>query len=130
MMHDATLQLLTAPQLPKGTADDSDQKPGAVMADQRRTTDLSKTSVPLPFMLTIIATVVAIAAGVWRIDSRVSVIDARYQMQKELDAERAKYIDQRFEVVEAKIESAGLRNAAMSLSQELAKANDQLKNQR
>lgn len=94
---------------------------------ERRATDLTKLSVPLPFMVTIVGLVVAIAAGVWRIDSRVSIIEERAQMQKDVDAERARYLDQRFAAVEAKIETAGLRNAAMALSQELAKAQEQLK---
>ena len=68
------------------------------MSPQRRSTDLMKTSVPLPFMLTIIGLVVAIAGGVWRIDARVSVIDAqlkaREQYEMQIQEANKRYLDQ------------------------------------
>jgi hypothetical protein len=65
------------------------------------------------------------AAGVWRIQNDVSVITKTIEYERELDRRREKELDQRFSALEAKIEAAGLRNAALSLSQELAKQKGQ-----
>lgn len=99
-----------------------------------RATDLSKTSVPLPFMLTIIGLVVAIAAGVWRIDSRVSVINARLDAQDKYNADikdlNKAYLDQLSKTLEQQIVNAGLRSTAMALTQELDNARIQNRGQR
>ena len=84
-------------------------------------TDASRLQFPLPLTLTLGGLAIAAAAGVWRIEAQVSVITTTIAYERQLDAQREKYLDQRFAALEAKIESAGLRNAAMSLSQELAK---------
>ena len=92
------------------------------MSPERRVTDLTKTSVPLPFMLTIIGAAIGAAMGVWRIESQVSIITTKIEYERELDAERTKTLNQRFEALEAKIEAAGLRNFNMSILTELDKA--------
>lgn len=97
-----------------------------------RATDITKVHVPMPFMVTLVLIAMGGAAGVWRIESKVSVIETsmayerqmateRMQRENERDADYRRYIDQRFETLEAKLESAGLRNAALSMSQEIAK---------
>jgi hypothetical protein len=99
---------------------------------EARITDITKVSVPMPFMVTLVGIALAFAAGVWRVESNVSVIQNAMSYERQLDAERAeratereadyrRYIDQRFETLEAKIESSGLRNAAMALNTELQK---------
>ena len=94
------------------------------MTDSRggRATDLSKTYVPMPFMVTIIGLVVSIAIGVLSIKSDVRLIDERLNHEKELRLETERRRDEQFKTLEAKIESAGLRNAAIALTQELQKA--------
>lgn len=85
-----------------------------------RQTDLTKTSVPLPFMLTIVAAAIAVAMGVWRIESQVSILTTKIEYERQLDAERSKALDQRFEALESKIEAAGLRNTAMAAYSQLS----------
>lgn len=83
--------------------------------------DASKLTIPLPYMVTLITLALGAAAGVWRIENKVSVITNSIEYERELDRQREKYLDQRFAALEAKIEAAGLRNAALSMSQELVK---------
>jgi hypothetical protein len=90
-----------------------------------KTTDVAKLTVPLPMMAAIVGSCLLAAAGVWRIETKVAVFEAAYTHQRERDADYREYINQRFETLEAKIESAGLRNANMALSQELAKQRGQ-----
>lgn len=97
-----------------------------------RATDVTKLTVPMPFMLTIIAIAIGFAAGVWRVENKINVIETAMSYERQLDTERTtraterdtdyrRYIDQRFATLEAKIETAALRNSALSLSQELQK---------
>lgn len=83
--------------------------------------DATKLVIPLPYLGGLLVLALAAAAGVWRIEGKVSVITTTIEYERELDRQREKYLDQRFTALEAKIEAAGLRNAAMSLSQELQK---------
>ena len=87
----------------------------------RAMSDATKLTIPLPYMVTLIVLALGVAAGVWRIENKVSVITTTIEYERELDRQREKYLDQRFSALEAKIEAAGLRNAAMNLSQELQK---------
>lgn len=91
----------------------------------RETPDATKLTIPLPYMVTLIMLALGGAAGVWRIENKVSVITTTIEYERELDRQREKYLDQRFAALEAKIEAAGLRNAAMSLSQKLAQEQEQ-----
>ena len=97
-----------------------------------RTTDANTVSFPLPLTITIIGLVIGIAGFLYRIDTKVGVIETamsyerqlgaeRMQRQSERDTDYRNYINQRFETLEAKIESAGLRNFNATLAQELAK---------
>ena len=58
-------------------------------------------------------------AGVWRIESQVSILTTKIEYERQLDTERSKALDQRFEALESKIEAAGLRNAAMGFATQL-----------
>ena len=51
------------------------------------------------------------------------------EYERQLEVEKAKLLDQRFEALKSMIESTGLRNANMSLAQELMKAQDKLRTQ-
>lgn len=84
--------------------------------------DATRIVVPLPYTVTLLLLALGGAAGVWRIENKVSVITTTIEYERELDRRREKELDQRFAALEAKIEAAGLRNAAMALSQELAKS--------
>jgi multisubunit Na+/H+ antiporter MnhC subunit len=97
---------------------------------EARSTDLTKTVVPLPFMLTIIGLVVSIAVLVLTIKSDVRLIDEKLNHEKELRLEVEKRRDSQFETLEAKIETAGMRNTTYTALQELAKAQEKLKGQR
>lgn len=92
-----------------------------------RATDVTKLTLPLPFTITLIGLALAAAAGVWRIESKVAAFETALSYERQLDAERSKTLDSRFAALEAKIESAGLRNAAMAMSQELDKRNAERK---
>lgn len=88
-------------------------------------TDATRLAFPLPLTITLLATALAAAAGIWRIESKVSVLTTTIEYERQLDTQREKYLDQRFAALEAKIESAGLRNAALAMSQELSKSKGQ-----
>ena len=88
---------------------------------EARSTDVSKLNIHLPMAITIVGAAIAIAAGVWRIESQVNIITTRIEHERELDVLREKAIDLRFSQLEAKIESSGLRNSNMSLATELQK---------
>lgn len=104
-----------------------DSCPNGDTVTERRATDLTKAHVPMPFMLTIIGLVVTIVISVLSIKSDVRLIDERITHEKELRAETERRRDEQFKTLEAKIESAGLRNASMALAQELVKAQEKLK---
>lgn len=84
-----------------------------------RATDASNLSFPMPLMITIIGLAMAIAAAMWRIETRVSIITTSMEYERQLDVERGKVLEQRFNALEAKIDAAGLRNAAMAMAQSL-----------
>lgn len=100
---------------------------------EARSTDLTKTHVPMSFMVTIITIAMGIAAGVWRIDARVSVINARLDARDAYDEKIEKanqmYLDQLSKTLEQQIINAGLRSTAMSLTQELTSARERLRGQ-
>lgn len=95
--------------------------------------DLTKSVVPLPYMVTLLVIAIGIAASLWRIDSRVSVITARIDAaekyeQRIKDANQL-YLDQLSKTLEQQIINAGLRSSAMSLTQELTAAREKLRGQ-
>lgn len=93
------------------------------MVSLAKAQDATKLSFPLPLMLTLIGLAITFVAGVWRVEANVSVLSNSIRYEKELDAQREKYLDQRFTALEAKIETAGLRNAALAMSQQLDQVN-------
>lgn len=108
------------PELPAPTAPSFRRQGGAAVEDaltpprEVRSTDITKLSIPMPFMLTLIGLVVAIVIFVLQIKSDVRLMDANQQHQKE----STQY---QFDEIKALISAAGLRNANMSLSQEMVK---------
>ena len=94
---------------------------GGLAVSDEPTQDATRLAFPLPLTITLLTVAIAAAAGIWRIESKVSVITTTIEYERELDRQREKYLDQRFGALEAKIESAGLRNAALVMSQELQK---------
>ncbi len=88
-------------------------------------TDLTKASVPLPFMLSVIGSVIVIAFFVFQIKSDVRLIEERQQHQKETT-------QLQFDELKALVAGAGLRNANMSMAQEMSRVqqeNTQLREQ-
>lgn len=101
--------------------------------------DITKHTIPLPFMLTVIGLAIGAAGGVWRIDSRVSVIATTIEYEKEFDRrreadakedkarqeederQRERYLDARFAELKALIDASSMRNANMALATENAK---------
>lgn len=108
---------------PHGATVEDALSPPRSMQTRERATDLMKTTVPLPSMAGLIICALAIAAVMWRLESRLDLINERIAHNKELIDLREKALEDRFKMLEAKIEAAGLRNSAMILSQELAKKN-------
>lgn len=103
---------------------------------EARTTDLSKTFLTLPVVIAIISSVVTgvASAGVagWAYSTGIREVlsatqsdirDIRTSMSYERQAKEkeSENLELRFKMLEAQIESAGLRNAAMSMAQELQK---------
>lgn len=108
---------------------DADMAVGDALSPPReaRATDITKATVPMPFMLTIIGLVVTIVIAVLSIKSDVRLIDERLNHEKELRVETERRRDEQFKVLEAKVESAGLRNFNMSVLADLQKAQEKLK---
>lgn len=88
----------------------------------RATDDVMKLKVPLPVTVTLIAAAIGIAAAMWRIETNMSNINLIIQYERQLDVERQKQLDLRFQALDAKIETAGLRNASMNLATQLQNA--------
>ena len=86
-----------------------------------KSTDASTLSFPLPLLIGTIAFAVSVGGSMWMVVSDVRDIRTRMELQKELDALNSKLLEERFKTLEAQIQTAGLRNAALSLSQELQK---------
>jgi hypothetical protein len=106
------------------TATEPDVSPPRSSHARDRATDLMKATVPLPSMAGLIICALAIAAVMWRLEARLDLINERIEHNKELIDLREKSLEDRFKMLEAKIEAAGLRNSAMILSQELAKSKE------
>lgn len=83
--------------------------------------DVTKLVLPLPYTITLLVLALGGAAGIWRIEDRVNIITTTIEYERELDRRREKELDQRFAALEAKIEAAGLRNAALAMSQQLSR---------
>lgn len=83
--------------------------------------DAQRLSFPLPFMLTLGGLALVAVGGVWKIEEQVSVLTTTISYERQLDAERAKYLDQRFAALELKIDAAANRGAALNMAQELSK---------
>lgn len=106
-----------APTLPES------QDEGVAVSPPReeKLTDLTRAAVPLPFMLTVLGSVVAIAFFVFSIKNDVSLIEARLESEREVRIETEKRRDAQFSELSAQINNAGLRNANMSMAQEVAR---------
>lgn len=51
-----------------------------------RSTDVTALHVPVPYLVTVIALAIGIAGGIWKIDARISVMEARDDSRREVDA--------------------------------------------
>lgn len=96
---------------------------------RERATDLARATISIPQMAWLIGIAIGIAAVGWRLESRLDLINERIQHNRELIDLREKALEDRFKMLEAKIESAGLRNYNMSVVQELQKTQEALKRQ-
>lgn len=94
-----------------------------------KTHDASKLSLPIGWVAGIVVFVVGFAINnalsMAALRSDVRDMLTRQEYEAKLRDNDKMLLDQRFAALEAKIEAAGLRNAAMSLSQELAKQKGQ-----
>lgn len=92
---------------------------------ESKSTDASKLSLPIGWVAGIVVAVggfgISQALSMAALRSDVRDILTRMQYEVQISERDAKIIESRFAALEAKIEAAGLRNAAMSLSQELQK---------
>lgn len=102
------------------------------MSPQRetRSTDASRLSFPLQLVIAIVVGCVTIVSGQMLLDrgrseaqsqiqSDVRDILTRMEYEAKLKAMSETALEQRFKSLESKIEAAGLRNAAMAMSQQL-----------
>ncbi len=99
-------------------------------AREEKAVDVSRMSFTLQMVITIVAAAISAAVGVIStqnatrdeqalLRSDMRVIIEKMNAQDEVKKLEKQILDQRFESLEAKIESAGLRNAALALSQQL-----------
>ena len=97
-----------------------------------KSTDASKLTVPLQMAVAAIIGALSVSAFYYAsnqatnktisdIAADIRVMRTEMAGQKELEKVKADNLELRFKTLEAKIETAGLRNAALSLSQELQK---------
>lgn len=102
----------------------------ASVTPARAVTDASRLTFPWQMTVGMITFALAIGGFMWRIDTSVQVMAAKQEARERADLERLqtdreikelekRYLEQRFAALEAKIESAGLRNAALTMSREL-----------
>ena len=99
----------------------ADEVTPRTMSPPRELADASKLSFPLPLTITAIVFALGIGGAVWSIASDVRNINTRLDYEGQIKALEQKYLDQRFATLEAKIESAGLRNALSSVFQDQSK---------
>lgn len=92
---------------------------------EARSTDLAKASLPIAWVAGIAVAVggfgVSQAMSMAAMRSDVRDILTRMQYESQLRNDAVRLSDARFEALESKIESAGLRNFNMQMAQELAK---------
>lgn len=94
-----------------------------------KTTDATTLTLPVSWVWVILIAVVTFALnqaytlnGVRSdVRSMADKFEAREQAAGQIDALNQKYLEQRFAALEAKIETAGLRNAALALQREVDK---------
>lgn len=84
--------------------------------------DMSKSGIPLPWGVSLIALILAGAAVFWRTESQIGVVQTSIGYEQKLNEERAK-------LTAAQIEISTLRSASMMLSAEVTRCNAQLKGQ-
>jgi len=97
------------------------------MTERRINSDITKTSVPLPFMVGIISIALGIAAAVWSIRTDVQLMSLRMEYEAKIREADKESTAQSFKALEAKIDAAGLRNFNMSIMSDLQKAQEKLK---
>ena len=97
-----------------------------------RTRDLAKSHLTLPMVIAVVASALSVTGGQYIVqsgqrqaqaDMQSDIRDMRTRMEYEakLNEKDSILLEQRFQALEAKIETAGLRNAAISMSGELQK---------
>lgn len=99
--------------------------PVEAIVSPSKLTDANTIAFPLPLVIVLIGALVGVAGGQWAMWAKVSNLETIHRMSdqssEKYNALMKDYIDQRFATLEAKIESAGLRNAALAMSQQLDK---------
>lgn len=106
--------------------DDAPHEDTAV-SPSTRSTDASKLSLPIAWVVAIVITVggfgVSQALSMAAMRSDVRDILTRMEYEARMRESDAKLLEARFASLDAQISSAGLRNAAVAMSQELQKRN-------
>lgn len=100
----------------------------------RRATDVSTLTMPIAWVWVIVIAVVSFAVNqAWtlsgvrsdvrdmstRMEARDKAETERAQAEREIKELEKRYLEQRFATLESKIETAGLRNAALAMTQQL-----------
>ena len=99
---------------------------------ESRSTDVSKLTATLPTVVAIVFTALAVSGAQYvaqagqreaQAEMQSDIRDMRTRMEYEakLNEKDSILLEQRFQALEAKIETAGLRNAAIAISGELQK---------
>lgn len=97
-----------------------DSEARAEMREGRRTTDLSRATLPISMAWTIMIAIIVLCGFVWRMDSRIDLLTDRLERREKFDeqikTERDKNTEMLKKYLEDQITIAGLRNAAMGFS--------------
>lgn len=117
--------MLRALPIPAVYERDTDAGAADVTPRPPRSTDATRLTLPIGVVVAIVITVAgfAISQAVSLAGMRSDVRDilTRMEYEAKLNESEGRRLDQRFQALESKIESAGLRNANMAMAQEMAK---------
>ena len=107
--------------------EDVDEETAVSPPRENRATDLSKTSVPIAWVVAIAVFVggfgVSQALSMAAMRSDVRDILTRMEYEAKMREGDAKLLDARFAALDAQITSSGLRNAALGMTQQIDKLN-------
>ena len=94
----------------------------------RSTDDVMRLHIPLPYMLTVIGVALAIAAGIWRLDARIGLMEERENMRTKIEEANSRADNVLYDNMKQSIDDLKRQTQLLSLQYaELAKQTAQRK---